>query len=182
VNYIFNEKYNINSILRIYFDEYKRPYQLHKQKVDFNISHSGKWVTCAISERNKVGIDVQEINERASTYVGIRFYSDKEANTLLSLNDHEKRLYFFHIWTLKESYIKAKSETFAIPLNSFYFDVTHQESPRFYTEMLEEQNKWLFKSFCIDNNNYWLSVCSYKEDTVEKSIFINIDTLINSFL
>ncbi len=47
-----------------------------------------------------------------------------EYETLLNQPDEMRLKYFYMIWTLKESYIKAEGKGLSIPLNSFSISIT----------------------------------------------------------
>src|SRR5205085_1446012 len=49
------------SLAQLKLTEYKKPY--FDDKINFNITHSGQYILCAISDSCKVGIDVEEVNE-----------------------------------------------------------------------------------------------------------------------
>ncbi|HSB97449.1 MAG TPA: 4'-phosphopantetheinyl transferase superfamily protein [Spongiibacteraceae bacterium] len=74
----------------------------------FNLSHSGAWVTLALSQIGPVGIDV-ESHERKNNLAGIaqRFFSAEENATLVGLDNTRWLQQFFAIWTIKEAHAKA---------------------------------------------------------------------------
>ena len=79
--------------------------------IDFNLSHSGDKVMCAISDC-AVGCDVDMVKENAK--VAKRFFTEREAE--LAQYDADM---FTRIWTLKESFIKATGEGLKRALDSF---------------------------------------------------------------
>jgi len=83
----------------------------------FNISHSGEWVVCAISDRN-VGIDI-EVLKNARLNVANRFFTENEVANLNKLSGKEQDDYFFTLWTVKECYLKYLGTGLTKPLNSF---------------------------------------------------------------
>jgi len=52
-----------------------------------------------------------------------KIFSKEEASDLFAKEDNEKTEYFFELWTLKESYIKADGRGLSLPLNSFFFRI-----------------------------------------------------------
>lgn len=74
--------------------------------VYFNISHSGKYVVCAVGD-SEMGIDVQKevmLKEEELLQLCNRFFTEFEFR---SLQSSKNRIDYFHkLWTLKESYIK----------------------------------------------------------------------------
>ena len=79
--------------------------------IDFNLSHSGNKVMCAISDCT-VGCDVEAVKE--NTKVAKRFFTESEA--ALAEGDADM---FTRLWTLKESFIKATGEGLNRALDSF---------------------------------------------------------------
>lgn len=75
--------------------------------VEFNVSHSGDMVVCAVSDR-PVGIDVEQIRpmrdsvaKRICSQEELDYWSDTSADEAERLNR------FFEIWTAKEAYCKC---------------------------------------------------------------------------
>lgn len=69
----------------------------------FNLSHSGDYVACALSER-EVGIDLQEHRGAALERVAQRYFSPEEVLALMQAQDRETL--FFRLWARKEAYGK----------------------------------------------------------------------------
>ncbi|MDR2546176.1 MAG: 4'-phosphopantetheinyl transferase superfamily protein [Lachnospiraceae bacterium] len=75
--------------------------------IHFNISHSGDWVVCAISDF-EVGIDVEELYERRISPALIkRVLTVSEQAHWQSLPEHEQVRAFYDLWTKKEAYVKC---------------------------------------------------------------------------
>lgn len=100
--------------LEIYKGEHGKPY-LCGGELYFNLSHSGKYVVCALADR-EVGVDVQQPT-RVNEAVIKRFFSDEEASYIHAAEDRDRA--FAEVWSLKESYIKALGTGIATPLSSF---------------------------------------------------------------
>jgi len=90
-----------------------------KDSVDmfFNISHSGEWVVCAVSDK-EVGLDIELIKD-AKMKVANRFFSPSEIEVLNSLDGVAQNVQFFTLWTAKESYLKYLGTGLTKALNSF---------------------------------------------------------------
>ena len=86
--------------------------------VNFNISHSGNLVVCAVHDK-PVGIDVEQIRN-IELKVAKRVYTHNELFYLFGFNpaeedfclvpDEKMRLRFFELWTAKEAYLKYTGE------------------------------------------------------------------------
>lgn len=102
---------NISLISKMNYDEYNRPYL--SPEFDFNISHSGDYVLCAIGENIKLGIDIEKIRDLDFNYFNKTMTNSQWYNINLS----EKPLStFFHYWSIKESVIKADGKGLSISL------------------------------------------------------------------
>lgn len=87
---------------RIEFDERKKP-RWPGEPYDFNLSHSGSLLACALTDDGMVGIDVEQV----------RPLQDHERMLEQILSPHETLSsachdLFFHYWTCKEAVIKAE--------------------------------------------------------------------------
>ena len=96
--------------------KYEKPYISDNINIYFNLSHSGKMVLCAISDR-ELGVDI-EINDPtidlniAKHY----FYNSEYENIMNSKNSPDE---FFRYWVLKESYMKYTGLGMNLKLDSF---------------------------------------------------------------
>lgn len=144
-----------------------KPNLIFPKKNFFNISHSGDWVICAISN-NIVGVDVEMVR-KPNLKIAKRFFSASEYEFLLgNSSKKEQEKLFYKIWTLKESYVKADGRGLVIPLNSFSINL-NRDIISIYTE--NNLKNCFFKTFEVDDK-YTAAVCS-----VEESINSNITKL-----
>ncbi len=86
--------------------------------IQFNLSHSSGLTACAVVLDSQIGIDVENISRKIDLKIADRFFSREESECLGKAGDKGM---FFDLWTLKESYIKAKGKGLSIPLNKFSF-------------------------------------------------------------
>lgn len=88
----------------------------------FNLTNSVEFVAMAVSTRGEVGIDVEalargkEIVEIADTC-----FFGEEYRVLSALPPEPKARRAAELWTLKESYIKARGKGLSMPLENFRF-------------------------------------------------------------
>lgn len=87
--------------------------------LDFNISHSGKYVMMVISD-DKVGCDIERIKGRNYS-VAKRYFSEGEKNYLDESTD--KDLSFYRIWTARESYIKYTGEGILLDFTKYEVNI-----------------------------------------------------------
>jgi len=85
----------------------------------YNITHSGDWVLCAISDSD-VGIDIEKMIP-LDLQIAVHYFTELEQRYIFAAETvNESRLSrFYEIWTLKESYIKAVGEGLSLSLLKF---------------------------------------------------------------
>ena len=92
--------------------EFNKPY--FDNSIDFNISHSGEFVVCAISLAGSIGIDIEEIKPIVFTELQM-FFSDNECNKIEQ--SHNSTISFYKYWTQKEAFLKAIGMGLHVPIN-----------------------------------------------------------------
>ena len=143
-----------NSDIEFCYNDYGKPFLKKFDGLQFNNSHSGDWVVCAI-DTLPIGIDVEKISAIDFDIAG-HFFSKQECRDLFDKEDERRLGYFFDLWTLKESYIKAAGKGLSIPLDSFTIRVTNKGVT------LETQNEFkncFLKQYEIDVG-YRMAVCA----------------------
>lgn len=106
--------YNIEGDIWNYvkYGAFKRPH-LSLPDLDFNISHSGNFVICAIGKNIRLGIDIEE-NKNLDLN---NFQNVMNSDQWDEINKASYPLKeFYKYWTIKESVIKADGRGFSIPL------------------------------------------------------------------
>ncbi len=139
----------------LHTDKYQKPYLVNHTRRHFNVSHSGSWVVAAF-DNTKVGIDIEQIVPIDLAMTNM-FFAPEEVEQLENQPSIHRLSYFYRLWTLKESYIKADGKGLSIPLDSFRFNLT-EDTIHFYSKM--DSNIWSFSHFPLDPN-YKLAVCGY---------------------
>jgi 4'-phosphopantetheinyl transferase len=123
-----------NNQLKLILDENRRPFI--SKHFDFNISHSGSLVTCAIANGVRLGIDIEWIQP-----VKFNDYSScMSAQEWKEIEKSENPLKeFFVFWTVKESVIKADKRGMSIPLKNIqiFSDYAQVDSIRWYLHRLD---------------------------------------------
>lgn len=111
---LFN--YSAEAVLEtIQYTNYGRPY--FSLPVDFNLSHSGEYVVCAITNRGKIGVDIEKI--RAISLKGFkRYMTDSEWSRIQTSSNSEEA--FFTFWTQKEAVLKASGEGLNVSLQEVH--------------------------------------------------------------
>ncbi len=150
--------------LKIKVNDYGKPY-IENSDICYNISHSGRYVIIAYGNSN-VGADIEKIgkchNEIAS------FCFSEEEYAMLNQYEDDKKIYFYKLWTLKESYIKYDGRGLYLPMKSF--SVCSKENQFYVKNQIVK-----FKQFKVEKK-YMISVCS-KEKITDKLNFISISDI-----
>lgn len=77
-----------NNKLIFKINKYGKPFLFNCNDIQYNISHSGKWVACAICDY-PVGIDIEQIKP-IDISIAEQFFSKDEVNYLMSKNIIER--------------------------------------------------------------------------------------------
>jgi 4'-phosphopantetheinyl transferase len=116
-------------------------------RLRFNLSHTDGMAICAVVLDAEVGVDVEDTLRPGET-VGIadRFFAPAEIAALRALPVERQRERFFELWTLKESYIKARGLGLSLPLEQFAFELQPGQPPRiaFDPRLQDEPEAWQF--------------------------------------
>ena len=94
----------------------EKPY-LKDGRAFFNISHSGDYVICSLSE-SEIGCDVQTVG-KYNPRIAERFFTSYEKDFLQKSENQSED--FTRLWTLKESVLKKTGEGITGGLDSFCF-------------------------------------------------------------
>ena len=160
-----------NDTIFFNYGNYGKPLLSNHESINFNISHSGNWVVCAIND-HEIGIDIEKI-EDIDFDIAKSFFSEKEYINLMKKDINKRKDYFYDLWTLKESYIKACGKGLSLDLRYFSFRI---ENNNILFESKNNLRNYFFKQYFIDKN-YKLSVCTLENHFAEEIIFKSLDSL-----
>lgn len=90
-------------------EEHGKPYLSSYPDVHISLSHSGRMVAVALSDR-PVGCDVQETAVPSLERVSRRFLSDAEKELVDGVSAEERQALLVRLWTLKESVVKLTGD------------------------------------------------------------------------
>jgi len=121
----------------------------------FNLSMSRNRVVYAFTREGEIGVDIEQEREIPEGLdLAQRWFSEGE-NAQLAALPHEKfQAAFFHVWTQKEAYIKARGEGLSIPLTSFCVSV----DPHSPGGLLPADREWKLLTM-IPDPGWRLAVC-----------------------
>ncbi|PWW05732.1 4'-phosphopantetheinyl transferase [Paenibacillus cellulosilyticus] len=145
-------------------NSYGKPELVHPAGLQFNVSHSGDWVVCALSD-GPVGIDIEFI-QPIDLEVSRRFFSPVEHAQLMELHESQQLERFYELWTLKESFVKAVGMGLSMPLDSFMFSYGASEGC-YNLSAPEPYTQYAGKLLALDST-YKLAVCSSSDQAVTR--------------
>ena len=165
VRFALKKYWNLTSEdYRIDRGEKGKPFIVGVENVFFNISHSGDYVVCAVSDR-EIGIDIEK-RAKARMEVAGRFFHGEEVAQLKMLEEDKQDQLFFNYWSVKESFLKYIGTGLARPLNSSFSGGG--------VSLFERGNKLpLYVHACPVDDGYACHVCcEYEELTGIHEIFL----------
>ena len=168
VRFALKKYWNLTSEdYRIDRGEKGKPFIVGVENVFFNISHSGDYVVCAVSDR-EIGIDIEK-RAKARMEVAGRFFHGEEVAQLKMLEEDKQDQLFFNYWSVKESLLKYIGTGLTRPLNSFIVSFSGGD-----VSLFEGENKLpLYVYACPVDDGYACHVCcEYEELTGIHEIFL----------
>jgi 4'-phosphopantetheinyl transferase len=90
-------------------------------RLRFNLSNVRGLVACAVSLDVDIGVDIEESCRKVELSIAEHYFSRAEFEYLRQLPKGQLERKFLEIWTLKESYIKARGLGLSLPLDTFSF-------------------------------------------------------------
>ena len=124
-------------------------------EIKFNISHSGDWVVCAISDC-AVGIDIEVVKEKeVSASLVRKVLTEKERAYIRMVMDGDEAELFYQFWTMKEAYCKCVGGGLRIGLDKVEVDFSREK-----IYLVDEGREWGGMMKTIDfKEGYVVSVC-----------------------
>ena len=166
-----------NEDITIRENQYGKPYLIKSPEFNFNISHSGDFVVCAIDNK-PIGIDIEEVKTIEYKAIAKNLFSVIEFNYIIEKDISMQLSKFYEVWTLKESYIKFCGQGLSIPLKSFSFFIDQCESIRLITS--NRYKECTFKKFDIELG-YKMAVCSLNKEISTRVTMIDQNDLLNKY-
>ena len=170
VRYVIASELKVNSkAIEFEANKYGKPLLKRNYGLHFNVSHSGDWIVCAV-DAEPLGIDIEQIRP-LELEIAAQFYSDEEYKILMAKSPEDRQHFFFDLWTLKESYIKAVGKGVSIPLKSFTVNFLEKGEIAVKTGNLFAN--WTLKQFDLDPD-YKMSVCASHKAFPDNVIIIKL--------
>lgn len=144
-----------NDHIHFTINEYGKPSLQNFDHIHFNLAHSGDWVVCAVSD-TPIGIDIEQV-AMIEMDIAKAYFTSSEYQDILSQPKDKQIQYFYKLWTLKESYVKAEGKGLTIPLDSFSFCIQPETIQLFESNQLSQ--KYSFQLFGLDDFHI-VALCS----------------------
>lgn len=158
-------------------NQYGKPYLKGYPGFNFNISHSGDFVVCAIDDK-PIGIDVEEVKHIEYEEIARSFFSVSEFNYIIKQDSNIQLSKFYEIWTLKESFIKCCGQGLSMPLRVFSIHVDEYENIKIMINNQHEE--YVFKKIDIAPG-YKMAICCFNKEIPNNAIEINQNKLIENY-
>ena len=132
--------------------KYGKTYISNFENIYFNLSHSGKMVLCAISDR-EVGVDIEYIDHEIDLSIAQHYFYNIEYESIM--NSQNPADEFFKYWVLKESYMKYTGLGMNLKLDSFEIKIEDE------IELKNDDESLKFNLFNLEN--YKIGIASHYE-------------------
>ena len=141
--------------------KYGKAYICNYENIHFNLSHSGKIVLCAISNR-EVGTDVEYIDRKIDLNIAKNYFFNREYESIMKSDNPSEE--FFNYWVLKESYMKYTGLGMNLDLNSFEIIIEDR------IKLKNDDENLKFNLFDIENYKIGIAGHFNVSDLIEYSV------------
>lgn len=170
-----NELHISPSKISISKNNFGKPF-LDNQHRHFNISWS-KNIFVMVTDSAPIGIDIEFIKPIDDIDNLMNYFTDEDKENYHQLGAPEKMEYFYQVWVLKESYVKAIGKGFSCPLNSFYIRTDREFPSLVYTA--EKDLDWSFKIYSL-LSEYKAAICAKNNQFPEKPIILQLNEILGT--
>lgn len=146
-----------NGLQELKYKKNHRPYLEKFPRIDFNISHSGSLVVCALGKDIRVGIDVEKRDSINLANFKTQFSKDQWEE--LNYSIHPKNL-FYKYWVQKESLIKADGSE--VPTQFSDIDIQSNRA------ILNNDTWYLTSVFIEPDHETWLAADALSEIEIDR--------------
>lgn len=151
---IIEDLHMANADICFKVNAYGKPRLSGADNYHFNVSHAGEWVVCMV-DSEPVGVDVEHV-KTMDIAMARSFFAEEEYRYVMEAPQSKEQMQrFYHIWTAKESYIKAIGMGLSLPLSEF--SVLTAEGVEGVKQLGGEA--WQLQSYDMDSEAYRLTAC-----------------------
>jgi 4'-phosphopantetheinyl transferase len=138
-------------------EKYGKAYLSNYPNIHFNLSHSGKYVACAIADTH-IGVDIEYNDPEIDLNIAKNYFFNSEYKRIIESENPSNE--FFSYWVLKESYMKYTGLGFNLKLDEFEIIMENED-----IKLKDDKNNLKFNLFDVDN--YKLAfACKQKTDKI----------------
>jgi 4'-phosphopantetheinyl transferase len=150
--------------LRFERSPHGKPELVPRSSVRFNLSNTKGQIVCLIDEDRELGVDV-EAKTRGDTILSLAktVFAHREQEDLSRLPTSQRLHHAVKLWTLKESYIKARGKGMALPLTEFSFRIGEFIELSLEPSMQDRAERWMFQT--LDFGEHLVSCCVEHKST-----------------
>jgi 4'-phosphopantetheinyl transferase len=150
---------------------YGKP-RLTSSPISFNLSKSGDRIAYGFTLEKDVGVDIEQTRPHTDlSLLAKRFFSREEQAELEALPPSLRLEAFYHTWTQKEAFIKAKGVGLRQPLEDFSVSVDPGKPGGLISikDSPGEVSGWKMVSF-KPGTDCWVAVCVRTEREIEVQV------------
>lgn len=159
-------------------DGYGRPHIINTQatnsRLSFSVSHTQGLIVLAVAKGLSLGVDVENFTTRDIPIdVANQYFAPQEVAALHDVPHQQRQYRFFEIWTLKESYIKARGTGFSLPLDSFSLHFRDDYAVDLVSDDSSRWQLWQFRP----TSEHLVAVCAEKLNAQSSRLLARETTL-----
>lgn len=132
--------------IRFSYGRYGKPHLYQNSEIKFNLSHSSHCAVFAISLKDEVGIDLEEVQKDVySLDMETICLSKGEQECLVSLSFEERMQSFYKLWVCKEALLKGLGCGLTYPIHELEIDISN-DFPKIKSDILRDWVLYVFPS------------------------------------
>ena len=132
--------------IRFFYGKYGKPHLYQENEIKFNLSHSGDCAVFAISFKDEIGIDLEEVRKDIYSLDMEKIcLSEREQGCLINLPFEERMQSFYTLWACKEAVLKGLGCGLVYPIHELEVDISNA-FPKIKNDTLKDWALYLFPS------------------------------------
>jgi 4'-phosphopantetheinyl transferase len=145
----------------------------------FNVSHTEGLVLCLVSSNPEIGVDTERL-ARAPDLLALapNVFAPQELSDLNTLPANEQAHRAVGLWTLKESYIKARGMGLALALDGFAFRFDADQVRLEVAPALQDDGaRWQFQTQVLGPHCISIALAGSWDDALEVSYCYELNSM-----
>lgn len=163
--------------IKIEIDSQGKPF-LKGEKRHFNLSHSEAMIVIATDD-TPIGIDVEYVQPLDDLEHLLVNFSQEEQQAYQSRTPEQRVDFFYDLWTLKESYVKAVGKGLSYELDSFTIMIS-KKGTYLFKETGSLDTAWYFKRYTF-GTKYKCAICARQNQFPEEALIVKVEDLVNLY-